>query len=126
MALLYPAARAADLRLLAEVNLGEPGDFRVPDACVQDPGAPRLYYPTAALAVEVVSPSDETWAKLEFYAAHGVQELLIVDPQARRVQLLALAGGVYAPSERSGLIELERSSFAELIDWPSLEDGAET
>jgi Uma2 family endonuclease len=36
--------------------------------------------PTAALAVEIVSPGDESWEKLPFYAAHKVEQVLIVDP----------------------------------------------
>jgi Uma2 family endonuclease len=44
---------------------------------------------TAAL-VEILSPADETPAKLPFYAAHQVDELLIVDPQSRTVSWCAL------------------------------------
>ena len=33
--------------------------------------ARRVYIPTAALVIEIVSPGDETWEKLDFYAAHG-------------------------------------------------------
>jgi hypothetical protein len=52
-----------------------------------------------------------------------VAELLIVDPQARRVALLALADGSYAPASRSGRIELVAASMAERIEWPSLEEA---
>ena len=48
------------------------------------------------LAVEIVSPGDETWKKLPFYAAHGVDEVLIVDPAERAVHWLGLRGGEYA------------------------------
>jgi len=43
------------------------------------------YAPSAALILEIVSPGDETRDKLPFYAAHQVDELLIVDPQKRTV-----------------------------------------
>jgi Uma2 family endonuclease len=36
------------------------------------------------LAREIVSPGGKTW-RLAFYARHGVAELLIVDPQERKV-----------------------------------------
>jgi Uma2 family endonuclease len=58
--------------------------------------------PTAALVVEIVSPGDETWEKLPFYAAHHVDEVLIVDPQERSVSWLALERGKYRPIDRSG------------------------
>jgi Uma2 family endonuclease len=117
--LLDQPARAGGLRPVGEFNLGEPEDYRVPDGGLHAPGEPQLFYPTAKLVVEVVSPDDETWAKLGFYAAHGVDELLIVDPQERRVHWLALApGGEYQPLERSSLIALAPAELAERIDWP--------
>lgn len=68
--------------------------------------------------VEIVSPEDETWQKLPLYAAHGVDEVLIVDPEERSVHWLALAGDKYREVERSGLIELGREELAKRIDWP--------
>jgi Uma2 family endonuclease len=61
---------------------------------------------TAPLVVEIVSLGDEMWDRLPFYAAHRVDELLIVDPQQRSVSWLALQEGEYRPVERSRLIEL--------------------
>lgn len=121
MVLLDPLARAVGLRPLAETNLGDARDFRVPDGALQRSG-PSLYYATAALVLEVVSPGDESWEKLAFYASHGVEEVLIVDPQEREVHWLALSGGEYRPAARSGLVELGPQELARRIDWPSLED----
>ena len=70
--------------------------------------------------VEIVSPGDETWEKLPFYAAHRVDEVLIVDPQERSVSWLELAGGEYRPIERSGLVDLGAQGLAERLDWPPL------
>ncbi len=120
--LLGPFARDAGLGLLGATNLGEADDFRVPDAMLMRPGPDRLFYPTAALVVEIVSPGDETWAKLGFYAAHRVEELLIVDPQERVVHWLALAGEDYEPVAQSGVVGLAASALAERIDWPALTD----
>ena len=72
----------------------------------------------AALVVEIVSPDDESWQKLPFYAAHGVDEVLILDPEERSVHWLALSDGEYREAERSGLIELGPAELAERIDWP--------
>lgn len=117
--LLGPLARQAGLRMRGQFNLGEDGDYRVPDGGLQRDTTDRVYYPTAALVIEIISPDDETWNKLQFYAAHGVEELLIVDPQERTVDWLALGPqGDYAPLERSGLIELSAAELIEQIDWP--------
>ncbi len=118
--LLDAPARAAGLEpAMHEFNLGESEhDFRVPDGGIHRPGPDQLWYPTAALVVEIVSPEDETWKKLPFYAAHGVDEVLIVDPGERSVHWLARAGEEYREVERSGLIELSTAGLAERIDWP--------
>ncbi len=113
-----PAA-AAGLVVTDEFNLGDSEqDFRVPDGGLHRPGAAGVWQPTAALAIEIVSPGDETWQKLPFYAAHQVDELLIVDAQQQTVQWLALAGDEYRPVEHSGLIDLSAATLAEQIDWP--------
>jgi Uma2 family endonuclease len=105
--------------MISIFNLGEPDDYRVPDGGLFRPGPDELYLPTAALVVEIVSPEDKSWEKLAFYAKHGVDEVLIVDPQERRVQWLALSEeGEYRPVERSGLVELSPAELAERIDWP--------
>jgi hypothetical protein len=68
--------------------------------------------------VEIVSPGDETWEKLEFYAAHDVDELLIVDPEKRKVDWLGLKDGSYEEIEHSAVIDLGPSELASQIDWP--------
>jgi Uma2 family endonuclease len=121
-AILRPLARRAGLRMIGQSNLGEgEHDFRVPDCALHRPGASGVWHPTAALVVEVVSPRDESFEKLPFYAAHEVDEVLIVDPQQRSVSWLALRDGEYRPIERSGLIELGRDELAEQIRWPAVE-----
>jgi Uma2 family endonuclease len=115
-------ARAADLRSLGEFNLGGPDDYRVPDAGLLTPGGDALYLDTATLVVEILSPDDGTWEKLPFYAAHRVDELLIVDPLTHVVQRLALTqGGLYEPIERSNRIELSPADLAAQIDLPPAE-----
>ncbi len=118
-ALLYEPAREAGLVQSGPINLGERGDYRVPDRALFRPGPDDVYLPTAALVLEIVSPGDDTWQKLEFYAAHGVDELLIVDPEQRRVDWLVLRpDGQYCSVERSTLISLGPDELAERIDWP--------
>jgi Uma2 family endonuclease len=121
MELLGPLARAVGLRPLAETNLGDAGDFRVPDGALQRSVA-SLYYATAALVLEVVSPGDETWEKLSFYACRAVDEVLIVDPQQRAVHWLTLSGSEYRAATHSSLIDLGPDELIARIDWPALED----
>ncbi|HMO87459.1 MAG TPA: Uma2 family endonuclease [Lacipirellulaceae bacterium] len=58
------------------------------------------YYETADLVMEVVSPDKRSHErdyqdKRADYAAAGIREYWIVDPQEQRVTVLALEGGVY-------------------------------
>jgi hypothetical protein len=47
-----------------------------------------------------------------------VDEVLILDPEKRSVDWLALTDGEYEPIVRSGLIDLGPGELAEQIDWP--------
>jgi Uma2 family endonuclease len=113
-----PGRAAGLVPMMSIFNLGEPNDFRVPDGGLFRPGPDAVYLPTAALVVEIVSPGDKTWEKLDFYAAHQVDELLIVDPQERQVHWLGMAGEGYEPLERSTLIDLGPDELATRLSWP--------
>jgi hypothetical protein len=114
-----PARAGGLLAAISEFNLGESEhDFRVPDGGLHRPGAAGVWLSTAALVVEILSPDDETWQKLPFYAAQNVDEVLIVDPTARTVAWLGLREGEYQPVQRSALIELGPIELAEQLDWP--------
>ena len=118
--LLGQLARQAGLMpVIHEFGLGEGKDnYRVPDGGLHRPGAAGVWQSTAAVVIEIVSPGDESWAKLPFYAAHDVDEVLIIDPREHSVAWLGLADGEYRPIERSGLIDLGSDRLAERIDWP--------
>jgi Uma2 family endonuclease len=117
--LLGPLAERVGLHACGQHNLGEgEHDFRVPDGGLHRVPPLVTWYSTAALVLEIVSPGDETWEKLPFYAAHQVDEVLIVDPEKRSVSWLGLAGGEYRAIERSGLIDLGPGELAEQIAWP--------
>ncbi|HUN78605.1 MAG TPA: Uma2 family endonuclease [Solirubrobacteraceae bacterium] len=121
LALLLDApARAAGLfPTMGAFNLGEAGaDYRVPDGGLHRTRPRGVWLPTAALVVEILSPGDETWEKLPFYAARAVEEVLICDPQTHVVHWLTRTEGGYAPTERSALIDLGPAELARLIDWP--------
>jgi Uma2 family endonuclease len=119
--LLDPLARRANLVLLTnEFGLGRQGksNFRVPDGGLHRALPRGVYQSTAALVIEVVSPGDESWKKFDFYAAHDVDEVLIIDHKERRVHWFALRDGEYEPVERSALIELGPAELAGQLDWP--------
>lgn len=119
VALDGPAREAGLEAAMGEFNLGDSSeDYRVPDGGLHRPGTSGTWLHSAPLVVEIVSPGDETWQKLPFYAAHEVQELLILDPESRTVHWLALRDGGYSPIEHSSLIDLGPRRLAEQIDWP--------
>ncbi|MDQ6806524.1 MAG: Uma2 family endonuclease [Actinomycetota bacterium] len=68
--------------------------------------------------IEIVSPEDESWKKLPFYASHDVDEVVIVEPANSSTSWLALRDGEYCAAERSALIELGPAELAELIHRP--------
>ena len=121
--LLDAPARAAGLRVSLAFNMGVKDDFRVPDLGVHRGTPSGVWVPTAAIAVEILSPKDETWEKLPFYAEHEVDELLIVDPRARAVTWLALRDGEYRPVDRSEIVDMSASELADGIEWPDLAVG---
>ena len=114
-----PARAAGLVPAMHEVNVGSSEeDFRIPDGALHR-GIPRdVWYPTLPLVVEIASPGDETWQKLPFYAAHGVDEVLVVEPRQRNVHWLMLKDGEYVEVKRSGLIDLGPDDLLERIDWP--------
>ncbi len=119
LAVLQPLATAAELTVLGQFNLADDEhDYRVPDGGLHRDFTVRVFYPTAALVIEIVSPGDESWGKLDFYGAHLVDELLIVDPQERTVSWMALEGDEYKHLKRRRLIELGAAELTKQIDWP--------
>ena len=80
---------------------GVDDDWRVPDQmyAVPDRRSKRGIEGGAALVVEILSPHDETYAKLDWYAGVGVGEVLVVEPETRRVELFANRDGRMTPVE---------------------------
>ncbi|MGH2883155.1 MAG: Uma2 family endonuclease [Solirubrobacteraceae bacterium] len=116
--LTAPAREVGLVPILSQVNLGESHNYRVPDGALFRTRPDAVFVPTAALVVEIVSPGDQTWEKLGFYAAHRVDEFLIVDKQERQIHWLGLADGEYQPIAACGLIKLGPEELAARIDWP--------
>jgi Putative restriction endonuclease len=120
--LLEPLVKRAGLISTAAFNLGQPEDFRVPDGGLHRSLPTTVYVPTAAAVVEIESPDDETWEKLDFYAEHDVSEVLIVSYLSRSVTWLGLAAsGRYETLDHSRLLGEGTAEFSTQINWPTAE-----
>ncbi len=121
---LAPLARRRRLVARHETGVFRPGtddDYRVPDLLVTRPdrrtrrgveGGPEL-------VVEILSPGDESYAKLDWYADLGVQEMLIVDPATMAVELFRGTpdGAVRVAPEHDGAVRSEvlGATFATVV-----------
>ena len=122
--LLDTLAGRAGLVPIGSTNVGRAGDFRVPDQLVVRDPVEDVYQPTAAIVVEIPSPDDETFEKFGFYAAHGVDEILVADPAERIVRLWALGDAAqgsareYVEVDRSDLLDVRADDLRDRITWP--------
>jgi Uma2 family endonuclease len=114
---LGPRVRRLGLRWLAGFNLGDRDNFRVPDggATRQRSGA---YAETALIVAEILSPSDETFLKFDFYFDHGVEELVVVDGARRRVRIWVRGETGLEESTASVLLDVTMAEVETEIDWP--------
>jgi Uma2 family endonuclease len=80
---------------------GVDDDWRVPDQMYAPPErrSRRGIEGDASLVVEILSPNDETYTKLDWYAEVGVGEVLVIEPETRRVELFANRDGRMIPVE---------------------------
>ena len=120
-ALLKAVAPRLGLQATQTFNLGEPDDYRIPDAGLI-PGPRGIWHDRAELVVEVLSPDDMTFEKLDFYTARGVRELLVVDWRDRSVRCFALQEG-QRESVRSQVLDMRTTEVAAAIDWPPVDEA---
>lgn len=117
--LLRPAALAAGLDIVLEVNVGEPDDFRIPDVTVLPAGLDEdtVYVPSVVVAVEVLSPGDRWDEKLPFYLRRGVPEVVIVDQKSRTVRWLTAGPDGWNEVERSEALGIDVAAVVAAA-WP--------
>lgn len=114
-----PAGKAGLEILMQEFNLGDSiDDYRIPDGGMFAPETSGVWIHTARMVIEIVSPGDESWEKLPYFAKRCVAEVLIVDPGKRRVDWLILREDHYEPAERSDLIDFGPAELEALFAWP--------
>lgn len=104
---LDPYARAAGLIGSGPFNLGTSEDYRVPDHGLHRRRPTTTWVPSAPLVVEIVAPDDESWDELDFYAAAGVTELIMVDPATRSIVWLARSDATWEPTVRSEVLGID-------------------
>lgn len=115
---ISPRARAKNLFAYGAVNLGDPSDYRVPDGVVTLDRTTNLYFATAPMVIEILSPDDDTYRKFDFYAAREVEEILVVDWRTRTVRCFQLTKGAYEEHSRSVLFDVDTATLVDEIDWP--------
>jgi Uma2 family endonuclease len=137
LTLLAPVAKAKGIVCTYETGVFRPGtgesDYRQPDLVFALPSqvAKRGIEGPCELVVEILSPGDETYEKLPFYASLGVREVLVASPDTRAVELYVLRGARYvqlSPDEK-GVVRSQALgvAFATVsgprlrVSWP---DGA--
>ena len=98
---VYPGLNVSDL------GSGWVRNFRCPDVAVYLNANPAINHDTHMqggpdFAVEIISPSEDPHAKLDFYAKVGTRELLIIHHLDRfELELLRLTDGVLASVGRA-------------------------
>lgn len=119
--LLAPGARSAGCRpFMANRLLRTPsGNAYYPDIMVVCGPAPhRLYETDAALIVDVLSPSTEDVDRREKAVAYAesasLRQLLLVDPDVRRIELAAPGGGAIRLWEAFGAGDLVRTAYGDI------------
>jgi Uma2 family endonuclease len=76
-----------------------PISYRCPDVALARPDQEsERGLEGAVLVVEVLSPDDDSRAKLPFYGRIGVEEVWLIDPRTRALELFTFAGGAPTPA----------------------------
>jgi hypothetical protein len=93
-------------------------DYRVPDQAVYRPDQVSEHgLEGAELVIEIRQDWDQTYEKLDFYARVGVQELLVLHPRPRRVDLFIERGGRMLP------VQTDRRLHSDVLGmWMHVED----
>jgi Uma2 family endonuclease len=97
-------ARPRGNRVYHDINLAAPGgwpnNYRIPDLLLLTPerfGIDHNEYFEGApdVVVEIRSPGDESYEKLEFYAQLGVPEVWIIERDSKAPEIYVLRAGRY-------------------------------
>ncbi len=112
--ILGPLAKAKGLFGKGVFNLGVADNYRVPDLGFTRGRINETYVATAALVIEIVSPGDETFDKLPHYEEFGVEEVIVVDPESRSVQIYRGT----QQTDTSMVLGISAAWLTAQLDWP--------
>jgi Uma2 family endonuclease len=106
--LLVPLGKRHDLEVLSDTGLfARDDEYRVPDLLVFDPKfmTKRGIDGRAEIAIEILSPNDESREKFGFYAKCNVSEFWLIDPITRAFEIYVLRAGTYfAVADEAGVV----------------------
>jgi Uma2 family endonuclease len=97
-------AKPNGCRIHLELNIAEegawPDNYRIPDLVLLTPSrfhidCNEFFDGGPDAVVEIHSPGDEAYEKLEFYAKVGVLEVWIIDRDSKRPEIFELIGSEY-------------------------------
>jgi hypothetical protein len=77
----------------------------------------------AAAGGEIVSPGDETFAKLPFYGAQGVVEVIVVLPVEQEVRCYDVTSGVGVQVPVSSVLGVDLQALTRDVDWPGNDES---
>ena len=117
---LTPIARTRGLEVWSSTGVygphGSVNNYRIPDNAVARPDhRSRRGLESAELAVEWLSPHDESRDKFAFYAGAGVREIWLIDPRSRALEVYRLVRQRYTRvrsqrgTTRSAVLDIELS-----------------
>jgi Uma2 family endonuclease len=95
-------------RVFHQINVAEPGswprNFRIPDLVLLTPKRFHIdrneYFDGGPeIVVEIHSPEDEAYEKLDFYAKVGVLEVWIFDRDTKRPEIYERSGDAFEPKQ---------------------------
>ena len=94
---LDPSARRAGCNVYVQAGMyAATNDYRVPDVVITPPASEsdRGVDGPPLTVIEVLSPNDESYAKVPWYLARGAGSVVIIDPDGYRVELFTDAGRI--------------------------------
>ena len=105
---LFPHVEKRGMMIVQDAGLfRRENDYRQPDLAIFDPKflCQRGIDGHAELVVEILSPNDESRDKLPFYAACKVNELWLIEPTTREIELYVLRNQTYfAVADQRGVL----------------------
>jgi Uma2 family endonuclease len=118
---LKPHAKTRGLLVIRETGVYggvDDKNFRVPDLVVVNAAhlSKRGVERKAEIAIEILSPDDESRDKLPFYRECGVTEVWLLDPVSRAFDLRSLADGYSEAHSTSSVLGVELA----LVEGPRL------